>query len=45
MSDQQPAHDMTESEIREVLDDIKKQRKLQKKLVKKNIDEFTKDGP
>ena len=37
-----PEHDMSETEIRTILNDIKKERKLQRKLVKKNLDEFTK---
>ena len=36
-----PEHDMSENDIRIVLSDIKQQRKRQKKLVKKNLDEFT----
>ena len=41
MSDK-PTHNLSESQIREVLNDIKKQRKIQKKLVKKNYDDFFK---
>ena len=37
-----PEHDMNETEIRNILLDIKRERKIQKKLVKKNLDEFTK---
>ena len=37
-----PSHNLSESQIREVLNDVRKERKIQKKLIKKDYNEFFK---